>query len=252
VIDVRGHVAVADTGASGAGSAAPGDRIGVFLVDDHELLRRGLRDLLADDRGVEVVGEAGTAAQALARIPAVRPDVVLLDVRLPDGSGVEVCRRVCSAAPQIAVLMLTAYDEGDEARTSAARAGARGFLLKQITGEQLIPLVHRAAAGESLLDLTVTGDLVTRGVAPAPDPLDVLTGQERRVLGLIVDGLTNRQIGERLGIGENTVKNYVTSVLVKLGFERRTQVAVFGAELRGPRGRLGAELLFPTSRERSR
>lgn len=217
-------------------SGTRAERIRVFLVDDHELLRRGLRDLLAGDDRVHVVGEAGTAQQALTRIPAARPDVVVLDVRLPDGSGVEVCRRLRSTMPALAVLILTAYDEQDETRVSAVRAGAMGFLLKQTTGAELLPLVHRVAAGESLLDLTPpAGDPDEPAPAHLADPLDVLTGQERRVLGLIVDGLTNRQIGESLGITEQTVKNHVSRVLVKLGFERRTQVAVFGAEIRGPR-----------------
>lgn len=210
-----------------------GRTIRVFLLDDHELMRRGLRDLLTEDPRIQIVGEAAGEADALVLIPATRPDVALLDVRLPDGSGIEVCRQVRSCRPEIAVLILTAYEDGDRTAAAASLAGASGVLLKRIRGRELIDAVHRVAAGEPLVTAPGRITEIIRPDDPSePDLLATLTAQERRVLDLIVDGMTNRQIGDRLGIGENTVKNYVTSILVKLGFARRTQAAVFGARMR--------------------
>jgi two-component system, NarL family, response regulator DevR len=210
-----------------------GGRVRVFLLDDHEMLRRGVRDMLLEAGGFTIVGEASSAAEAIRTVPALRPDVALLDVQLPDGSGIEVCRHVRALDPTIRAVMLTTFDD-DEARLAAALAGASGFVSKRIRGHDLVEAVHRVAAGESLLDARSAAEAVRRARTRALDPrLAALTGQEQRVLDLIADGLTNRQIGERLGIGENTVKNYVTSVLLKLGLTRRTQAAVFGARIRG-------------------
>ncbi|HEY6795632.1 MAG TPA: response regulator transcription factor [Kineosporiaceae bacterium] len=205
----------------------------VFLLDDHEMLRRGVRDMLLETGGFEVVGESGSAVGAVRTLPALRPDVALLDVQLPDGSGIEVCRHVRGLDPAIRAVMLTTFDD-DEARLAAALAGASGFVSKRIRGHDLVDAVRRVASGESLLDARAAADAVQRARATTVDPrVAALTGQEHRVLDLIADGLTNRQIGERLGIGENTVKNYVTSVLLKLGLTRRTQAAVFRATVRG-------------------
>ena len=208
--------------------------IRVFILDDHDMIRRGLRDFLADAGGFEVVGESASAREAARRIPALRPRVALLDVQLQDGSGVEVCRQVRARDPEIQVLMVTTYDDA-EACLAAALAGASGFVLKQIRGGDLVDAVRRVAAGESLLDREAVVE-AARAARPAPDVdprVAALTGQEQRILNLIADGLTNRQIGEQLGIGENTVKNYVTKLLVKLGLARRTQAAVLGARIRG-------------------
>ena len=212
---------------------AGGNRlIKVFLLDDHEIVRRGLRDLLVDSGEIEVVGEAGTAAEAISRIPPTRPDVAVLDVRLPDGSGVEVCREVRSRHPEIQCLMLTSFSD-DEALFQAIMAGAAGYLLKQIKGPDIVDAIRRVAAGQSLLDPGVTArvlDRLRRG--PEEDEqLASLTGQERKVLELIAEGLTNRQIGERIHLAEKTVKNYVSNLLSKLGMQRRTQAAVFAAGL---------------------
>ncbi len=205
-------------------SAEP--EIRVFLLDDHELLRRGLRDALASQAGFRVVGESGSAREAARRIPALRPDVMLLDVQLPDGSGIEVCRQVRSIDPDIHGLIVTTYDD-DEARLAAALAGASGFVLKQIRSAELVTSVRQVARGQVLLDGAGVWTALERVTGRSPDPqLRRLSGQERRVLELIADGLTNRQIGERLGVREKTVKNYVTSVLLKLGLQRRTQAAV--------------------------
>lgn len=214
--------------------------IRVFILDDHEMLRRGLRTMLEEAGGFTVVGEAATAAEALRVLPTTHPRVALLDVQLPDGSGIEVCRQLRSADADVRALMVTSYDD-DEARLAATLAGAAGFVTKQIRGSALVDSVRRVAAGETLLDaadataaarLAHLAHLENR--VPGRDPrMAALTGQETRVLNLIADGLTNRQIGERLGIGEKTVKNYVTSVLLKLGMARRTQAAVFGAQQRG-------------------
>ena len=206
--------------------------IRVFLLDDHEVVRRGLVDLLEDEDDIEVVGEAGTVRDATARIPALRPDVAVLDARLPDGSGIDVCRDVRSIDPTIRALILTSYDD-DEALFAAILAGASGYVLKQITGNDLIDGVRRVAAGQSLIDPSLTAkvlDRVRRG-PETPDELAGLTEQERKILALIAEGLTNRQIGERLFLAEKTVKNYVSSILAKLGLERRTQAAVLASKL---------------------
>jgi two-component system response regulator DevR len=205
----------------------------VFLLDDHEIVRRGIADLLATEPGISVVGEAGTATQALARIPAVRPDVAVLDARLPDGSGIDVCRDIRSAHPEVRCLILTSYDDND-AIFAAVMAGASGYLLKQIRGTSLVDAVRQVADGKSLLDPAVTERLLTRlrEGAPRDDRMASLTEREREILALIADGLTNKQIGERLFLAEKTVKNYVSGLLAKLGMQRRTQAAVYGAEIR--------------------
>lgn len=213
---------------------APAVATAVFLVDDHEVVRRGLRALLEAEPDLRVVGEAGTAAEAVRRIPALRPDVVVLDARLPDGSGIDVCRQVRSADPSVAALVLTSYDE-DEALFAAILAGAAGYVLKQVRGTDLVDAVRRVAAGQSLLDPVVTRRVLDRlREGPRePEELRRLTEQERRVLACIAEGMTNRQIGERLFLAEKTVKNYVSSVLAKLGVERRTQAAVLASRLLG-------------------
>jgi two-component system response regulator DevR len=211
--------------------------ITVFLLDDYEIVRRGLADLLAAADGISVVGEAATAAEAVVRIPAARPDVALLDARLPDGNGIDVCRDVRSAVPATNCLMLTSYDE-DDAVFAAVMAGAAGYLLKEIRGTNLVEAIRQVAAGRSLLDPAVTDRLIGRlrsGVGQ-DRRLAGLSARDREILDLIADGLTNRQIGERLFLAEKTVKNYVSALLAKLGMERRTQVAVLGAELRKPNG----------------
>src|SRR6188472_1663493 len=207
--------------------------IRVFLLDDHEVVRRGLKDLLEADGDIVVVGESGLALEAARRIPALRPHVAVLDGRLPDGSGIDVCREVRSAHPEIAALILTSYDD-DEALFSAIMAGAAGYVLKQIRGNDLVDAVRRVAAGQSLLDPAVTARVLDRlRAGPEEDKaLAPLTDQERRILELIGEGLTNRQIAERMFLAEKTVKNYVSSLLGKLGMERRTQAAVFAARLR--------------------
>jgi two-component system response regulator DevR len=204
----------------------------VFLLDDHEIVRRGLRELLESDPGLEVVGEAGTAAEALSRIPPTRPDVAVLDVRLPDGNGVEVCREVRSRHPEIQCLMLTSFSD-DEALFQAIMAGAAGYLLKQIKGTDLVDAVRRVAAGQSLLDPALTARVLERLRTPpeTDERLARLTEQERKILELIAEGMTNRQIAERIHLAEKTVKNYVSNLLAKLGMERRTQAAVFAARL---------------------
>jgi two-component system response regulator DevR len=205
----------------------------VFLLDDHEVVRRGLIDLLSATSDLAVVGEAGTADEALRRIPAVKPDVAILDARLPDGSGIDVCREIRSSWPDTRCLILTSYDD-DEALFAAVMAGASGYLLKQIGGSSLTDAIRQVAAGRSLLDAAVTGKLLERLRNPSsPDPrLSALTERERDILDLIADGLTNRQIAERLFLAEKTVKNYVSGLLTKLDMERRTQAAVYGAQVR--------------------
>jgi DNA-binding NarL/FixJ family response regulator len=203
----------------------------VFLLDDHEIVRRGLRELLEAEGDIEVVGEAGTAEEALGRIPPTRPDVAVLDVLLPDGNGVEVCREIRSRYPEINCLMLTSFAD-DEALFNAIMAGAAGYVLKQVKGNDLVDGVRRVANGESLLDPALTARVLERlRAAPAPDELAALTGQERRILELIAEGLTNRQIGERMFLAEKTVKNYVSNVLAKLGMSRRSEAAAFAARL---------------------
>jgi DNA-binding NarL/FixJ family response regulator len=206
--------------------------IRVFLVDDHEVVRRGVRELLESEADIEVVGEAGTAAEALARVPAVKPQVALLDVRLPDGDGVTVCRELRSRLPDLACLMLTSFGD-DEALLSAIMAGASGYLLKQVRGSDIVGAVRTVAAGGSMLDPRMTATVIDRLRHPAggDDPVAALTPQERRVFDLIGDGLTNRQIGETMFLAEKTVKNYVSGVLAKLGMQRRTQAAALAARL---------------------
>ena len=205
--------------------------IRVFLLDDHEIVRRGLKELLEAEDDLSVVGEADSVEVAFGRIPATRPDVAVLDVRLPDGSGVEVCRDIRSSHPEIACLMLTSYAD-DEALFAAIMAGAAGFVLKQVRGSDLVDAVRRVAAGESLLDPAVTARVLDRLRAkPEDDELAGLTPQEQRILTLIGDGLTNRQIGEEMFLAEKTVKNYVSNLLAKLGMHRRTEVAAYAARL---------------------
>ena len=208
--------------------------IRVFLLDDHEVVRRGLRGLLESEEDIEVVGESGLAQEATARIPALRPHVAVLDARLPDGSGIDVCREVRSVDPEIKALILTSYDD-DEALFAAILAGASGYVLKQIGGNDLVDTVRRVAAGQSLIDPSLTArvlDRVRNGPAEHEE-LQRLTEQERKILALIAEGLTNRQIGERMFLAEKTVKNYVSSILAKLGLERRTQAAVLASRLLG-------------------
>ncbi len=212
-----------------------GGAIRVYLLDDHEVVRRGLRDLLEAESDIVVVGESGTAREATARIPALHPDVAVLDARLPDGSGIDVCRDIRSVDPSIQALILTSYDD-DEALFAAIMAGAAGYVLKQIRGNDLVEAVRQVAQGHSLLDPLVTArvlDRVRRG-GDEPDELNGLTEQERRILAHLADGVTNRQIAEAMFLAEKTVKNYVSSILAKLGLERRTQAAVLAAKLSRP------------------
>ncbi|MFO7778759.1 MAG: response regulator transcription factor [Nitriliruptoraceae bacterium] len=202
--------------------------IRVFLVDDHEVVRRGLKDLLDAEEDIDVVGDAATAGMALAQIARTAPDVAVLDVRLPDGNGIEVCREVRARDPRIACLMLTSFGD-DEALFDAIMAGAAGYLLKDIRGNDLIDAVRRVAAGDSLLDPSLTGKVLERlRRGDEEDPrLKALSEQERKILALIAEGLTNRQIAERMHLAEKTVKNYVSNLLSKLGMSRRTEAAVF-------------------------
>jgi DNA-binding NarL/FixJ family response regulator len=202
----------------------------VFLLDDHEVVRRGVRELLEAEDDLEVVGEAGTAAEALARIPSTRPDVAVLDVRLPDGDGVEVCRDIRSEHPEVACVMLTSFAD-DDAVYAAIMAGAAGYLLKQVRGTDLVDGIRRVGRGESLLDPAVTTRVLERIRHRPEDELSGLTEQERRILALIAEGLTNRQIGERLYLAEKTVKNYVSNLLAKMGMSRRTEAAAYAARL---------------------
>jgi len=208
--------------------------IRVFLLDDHEVVRQGLRALLESGGDIEVVGESGLAVEAAARIPALRPDVAVLDARLPDGSGIEVCRTVRGVDPDVKALILTSYDD-DEALFAAIMAGASGYVLKEIAGQDLVGAVRQVAAGNSLIDPALTARVLERvrnGPSTAPE-LAGLTEQELKLLALIAEGLTNRQIGERMFLAEKTVKNYVSSILSKLGLERRTQAAVLASKLLG-------------------
>ncbi|SEE07350.1 response regulator transcription factor [Streptomyces sp. PAN_FS17] len=211
-----------------------GDPIRVFLLDDHEVVRRGVHDLLNDEPDITVVGEAATAEQALARVPALRPQVAVLDVRLPDGDGVTVCRELRSSLPELACLMLTSFDD-EEALLDSIMAGASGYVLKQIQGSDLVSAVRTVAAGQSLLDPGATTKLMARlraGGQPEqePDALPGLTDRERAILALIGEGLTNRQIGQRLYLAEKTVKNHISRLLAKLGVERRIQAAVIATQ----------------------
>src|SRR5690349_18989120 len=197
--------------------------IRVYLLDDHEIVRRGIKDLLEGAGDIVVVGESGLAAEAIRHIPAVRPDVAILDGRLPDGSGIDVCREVRSSHPEIAALILTSYDD-DEALFSAIMAGAAGYILKQVGGNDFVDTVRRVAAGQSMLDPAVTAQVLERvRQGPKADPaLEQLTDQEQRILDLIGEGMTNRQMAETMFLAEKTVKNYVSSMLAKLGLESRT------------------------------
>ncbi|CKR68155.1 LuxR family transcriptional regulator [Mycobacterium tuberculosis] len=208
----------------------------VFLVDDHEVVRRGLVDLLGADPELDVVGEAGSVAEAMARVPAARPDVAVLDVRLPDGNGIELCRDLLSRMPDLRCLILTSYTS-DEAMLDAILAGASGYVVKDIKGMELARAVKDVGAGRSLLDNRAAAALMAklRSAAEKQDPLSGLTDQERTLLGLLSEGLTNKQIADRMFLAEKTVKNYVSRLLAKLGMERRTQAAVFATELKRSR-----------------
>jgi DNA-binding NarL/FixJ family response regulator len=208
------------------------DRTTVFLLDDHEVVRAGLKVMLEASGQIEVVGEAESAVDAAHRIPALRPDVAVLDARLPDGSGIEVCREIRSVDPTLKALILTSYDD-DEALFSAIMAGAAGYVLKDVRGTDLVDSIRRVAAGQSLIDPALMArvlDRVRNGPKVAPE-LEGLTEQELTLLGLIAEGLTNRQISERMYLAEKTVKNYVSHLLTKLGLERRTQAAVLATRL---------------------
>ncbi|MFK4145348.1 response regulator [Streptomyces sp. NPDC004065] len=216
--------------------AGPDTPIRVFLLDDHEVVRRGVHDLLNDEPDIEVVGEAATAEQALVRVPALRPDVAVLDVRLPDGDGVSVCRELRSRIPDLACLMLTSFDD-EEALLDSIMAGASGYVLKQIQGSDLVSAVRTVARGQSLLDPSATTKLMARlrggqQQEEEPDGLPGLTDREREILALIGEGLTNRQIGQRLYLAEKTVKNHISRLLAKLGVERRIQAAVIATQAR--------------------
>lgn len=206
----------------------------MFLLDDHEVVRRGLADLLTSSGDIEVVGESGSAQEAARRIPALRPDVAILDARLPDGNGIDVCRDIRAVDSSIKGLILTSYED-DEALFAAIMAGAAGYVLKQIRGTDLVDAVRRVAAGQSLLDPAITTRVLERirsGVEQ-PRELKSLTEQERRILEYVAEGLTNREIAGKMFLAEKTVKNYVSSVLAKLGLERRTQAAVLATRLLG-------------------
>jgi DNA-binding NarL/FixJ family response regulator len=212
--------------------------IRVFLLDDHEVVRRGIADLLTQEGDIEIVGESGSAIEAVHRIPALRPDVAVLDARLPDGNGIDVCRDVRAVDPSIQGLILTSYED-DEALFSAIMAGAAGYVLKQIRGTDLVDAVRRVGAGQSMLDPAVTArvlDRIRSGVEQ-PNELKSLTDQERRILEYIAQGLTNHEIAQKMFLADKTVKNYVSSVLAKLGLERRTQAAVLATRLLGDKRR---------------
>jgi two-component system response regulator DevR len=209
------------------------NQVRVFLLDDHEIVRRGIADLLQAEDDIVIVGEASTAAEALARIPAILPHVAVLDARLPDGNGIDVCRDIRSAVPEVRCVILTSYDD-DDALFAAVMAGAAGYLLKEIRGNGLVDAVRQVASGKSLLDPAVTERLLSRlrDGNSGDARLASLSDREREILNLIADGLTNRQIGERLFLAEKTIKNHVSGLLAKLKMQRRTQAAVFGAETR--------------------
>jgi len=210
--------------------------IRVFLLDDHEVVRRGIRDLLESEGDIEVVGEAARAEDATHRVPALRPDVAVLDARLPDGSGIDAAREIRSVDPSIKIIILTSFED-DDALFAAIMAGAAGYLLKQIDGTDLVDAVRRVADGQSLLDPAVTARVLERIRNPEQVPIQLksLTDQERRILEYVADGLTNRQIAAQMFLAEKTVKNYVSSLLAKLGLERRTQAAVMATKLRDQR-----------------
>jgi two-component system response regulator DevR len=211
----------------------------VFLLDDHEIVRRGIAELINAETDLEVVGESATVAQTLGRVAATRPDVAVLDVRLPDGNGIDVCRDIRSAFPHIACLMLTAYDDVSAAE-GAVLAGAAGYVVKDIRGQSLVSDIRRAAAGERLLPEALTARVADRLARTLPDTDPDLSMRERQVLTLISAGLTNRQIAERLDLAEKTIKNYVSGLLAKLGMERRTQAAVYGT-ITSPPGSVGKD-----------
>lgn len=207
----------------------------MLLVDDHEVVRRGLRDLLDTEEDLHIVAEAGSVSEAMVRARSSLPDVAVIDMRLPDGDGLELCRQLRALPQPPRCLVLTAFDD-EQALVGAINAGASGYLLKQVRGQDLVNAVREVSAGRSLLDPVTTSrvlDRIRQGSTPEPDELDALTDQERKVLDLIGEGLTNRQIAERLFLAEKTVKNYVTSVLAKLGMERRTQAAAWVARRQG-------------------
>jgi two-component system response regulator DevR len=212
----------------GEATSAP---IRVFLLDDHELVRRGIRELLESEGDIVVVGESGSAQEAARRAPALRPDVAILDGRLPDGSGIDVCREIRSVDPTINALILTSYDD-DDALFAAIMAGASGYILKQVRGNDFVDIVRRVAAGQSMLDPAMTAQVLerVRSGPPKDKALDGLTEQEQKILELIGEGLTNRQIAERMFLAEKTVKNYVSSMLAKLGLTSRTQAAIFATK----------------------
>jgi two-component system response regulator DevR len=219
--------------------------IRIFLLDDHELVRRGIRDLLWSEEDMTEVGQASNGAEALEFIPQTKPDVAVLDVRLGEGpdepNGIEVCRDIRSQHPEVACVMLTSFAD-DQALFTSIMAGASGYVLKQISGGELVKAIRRVAAGESLLDPVVTARVLERLRSPQPedDPLSDLTGQERRILALISEGMTNRQIAEQMYLAEKTVKNYVSHLLAKLGMSRRSEAAAYAARLaERPRGSAG-------------
>jgi DNA-binding NarL/FixJ family response regulator len=224
---------VGDDGNDGteASTLPAAEPIRVFLLDDHEIVRRGIRELLEGEPDIVVVGESGLAEEATRRIPALRPDVAILDARLPDGSGIDVCREIRSRDPEIKALILTSYDD-DDALFAAIMAGAAGYTLKQVRGNDLVETVRRVAAGQSTLDPSVTATVLdrVRNGPPVDKELERLTAQEQRILDLIGEGMTNRQIGEQMFLAEKTVKNYVSSMLAKLGLTSRTQAAIFSTK----------------------
>ena len=212
-------------------AVVPGEPIKVFLLDDHEVVRRGIKDLLEAEGDIVIVGESGSAQEAIRRMPALRPDVAVLDGRLPDGSGIDVCREVRSQDPSIKALILTSYDD-DDALFAAIMAGASGYILKQVRGNDLVETVRRVAAGQSMLDPSMTAQVLerVRTGPPKDKELAALTEQEQKILGHIGQGLTNRQIAEQMFLAEKTVKNYVSSMLAKLGLTSRTQAAIFATK----------------------
>ncbi len=216
---------------SDSSAVEPGEPIRVFLLDDHEIVRRGIKELLEGEPDIVVVGESGLAQEAVRRIPALRPDVAILDGRLPDGSGIDVCREVRSLDPEIKALILTSYDD-DDALFSAIMAGAAGYVLKQVRGNDLIDMVRRVAAGQSMLDPAVTAQVLerVRNGPPVDKELASLTEQELKILDLIGNGMTNREIAQEMYLAEKTVKNYVSSMLAKLGLTSRTQAAIFAVK----------------------
>jgi len=229
--DYRGLVTDDDA----TGSTTSERVIRIYLLDDHEVVRRGMRELLEGEPDFEVVGESGSAAEATRRIPALRPDVAILDGRLPDGSGIDVCRDIRSQDPGIAALILTSYDD-DDALFAAIMAGAAGYVLKQVRGTDLIDMIRRVADGQSALDPALTAAVLerVRSGPPVNQELAALTEQEQRILDLIGQGMTNRQIAQELYLAEKTVKNYVSSLLAKLGLSSRTQAAIFAVKHSGP------------------